>query len=142
MMAEGSGRRMLFVLAIIIVIGAVAVFTGCGSMMPPLPGGTGTLAGRVSIGPLCPVEPCTVSPERLAAAYAARPITIALPGGAVVTTVTADPVNGYNVTLAPGSYVVSIPRTGIGGSRALPATVTIAAGRTTRLDIAIDTGIR
>ena len=58
--------------------------------------GTGTLTGNVSIGPLCPVEPCTVSHDRLVAAYAARPITISTTTGSVVTTVTADPETGYH----------------------------------------------
>ena len=104
--------------------------------------GTGTLAGNVSIGPLCPVEPCTVSHDRLVAAYEARPITISSTGGTVVSTVIADPETGYLVVLKPGTYIVDIPHQGAGGSRDLPRTVTIRSGETVRLDISIDTGIR
>jgi hypothetical protein len=103
---------------------------------------TGMLTGNVSIGPLCPVEPCTLSHDRLIAAYAARPITVSTPAGSVVSTVTADPETGYAVTLKPGTYRVDIPHQGIGGSGDLPATVTIRSGETVRLDISIDTGIR
>ena len=103
---------------------------------------TGTLTGNVSIGPLCPVEPCTVPHERLVAAYAARPITISTPDGIVITTVTADPESGYTVALKPGTYVVTNQKQGIGGSSDLPATVTIRSGETVVLNISIDTGIR
>jgi hypothetical protein len=102
---------------------------------------TGTLTGNVSIGPLCPVEPCTISHDQLVAAYAAHPITISTPAGNSIATVTADPETGYMVTLNPGTYVINSPNQGI-GSRDLPKTVTIRAGETTRLDITIDTGIR
>jgi len=131
---------------IVIIVLAAAVLAGAllvtGGGMPPAPEGTGTLTGNVSIGPLCPVEPCTVPPDRLAAAYAARPITISSVSGTVVATVVADPATGYAVPLAPGTYRVDIPHTGIGGSRDLPAAVTIRGGGITRLNISIDTGIR
>lgn len=104
--------------------------------------GTGTLAGNVSIGPLCPVEACTVSHDRLVAAYEARPITISTTGGTVVSTVIADPDTGYLVVLKSGTYIVDIPHQRVGGSQELPKTVTIQSGETVRLDISIDTGIR
>jgi hypothetical protein len=104
--------------------------------------GTGILAGYVTINPLCPVEPCSVTPNQLASAYTARPITISTTGGTVITRVTADPATGYTVALRPGSYVVTIPQTGVGGSRDLPKTVTITSGQREWLNISIDTGIR
>jgi hypothetical protein len=103
--------------------------------------GTGTLTGNVSIGPLCPHEPCTISHDQLVAAYAIRPITISTPEGNVVTTVTADPETGYMVTLNPGTYVITFPNQGIRVTF-LPRTVTIQNGETVRLDISIDTGMR
>ena len=49
----------------------------------------------------------------------------------------------YRVTLKPGTYVVDLIRVrGIGGSKDLPFTVEIQSGKTVRLDISIDTGIR
>ena len=131
---------VIIVLAAAVLAGALLV-TG-GRILAPAPEGTGTLTGNVTIGPLCPVEPCTVPPDRLAAAYAARPITISTASGTVVATVVADPVTGYAVPLAAGTYRVDIPHTGIGGSRDLPAAVTIRSGGITRLNISIDTGIR
>lgn len=117
---------------------ALVLYSGCLQANSP----AGTLTGNVSIGPLCPVEPCSVPHERLVAAYAARPISISTPGGTVVTTVIADPETGYSVALKPGTYVIDIPHQGIGGSAELPATVTLMSGETLRLDISIDTGIR
>jgi len=134
--------RAVFVFILVGITIAVAVALNSSSLPPGTGDGNGTLTGKVSIGPLCPVEPCTVPHDRLVAAYAARPITISTPEGTVVTTVTADPESGYTVALKPGTYVVAIPKQGIGGSRELPATVTIRSGETVRLDISIDTGIR
>ncbi len=139
-MPEQKFGRGFVILSMVIVgiIGAAALSSGC------LQGGagTGTLVGQVSIGPLCPVEPCAISHDQLVAAYAARPITISTTYGSRVTTVTADPESGYSVALNPGTYIVDIPHQGIAGSRELPATVTIHNGEIVRLDISIDTGIR
>jgi hypothetical protein len=131
--------RAVFILMLVIITLA-ASFLNCGCLSANT--GTGTLTGNVSIGPLCPVEPCTVTSDRLVAAYAARPITISTPAGRVVATVIADPKSGYVVSLKPGTYVIDIRHQGIGGSPELPSTVTIHSGETVRLDIFIDTGIR
>jgi hypothetical protein len=125
---------------LIVIIGIATITAASGCIRPET--GTGTLTGTVSIGPLCPVEPCTLSRDQLDAAYAARPITISTSRGSVVTTVTASPDTGYSVALEPGTYIVDIPHQGIGGSPDLPATVSIRSGETVRLDISIDTGIR
>lgn len=124
----------------LVLITLTAASLNCGCLSANT--GTGTLTGNVSIGPLCPVEPCTVSNDRLVAAYADRPITISTPAGTAVATVIADPKTGYVVSLKPGTYVIDIRHQGIGGSPELPATVTIQSGETVRLDISIDTGIR
>ena len=136
-----QGWIPLIVILVVTII-AIVFVTFDGGLPAGTGNTTGTLTGKVSIGPLCPVEPCTIPHDRLVAAYAARPITISAPDGIVVTTVTADPESGYTVVLKPGTYVVAIPKQGIGGSPELPATVTIRSGETVRLDISIDTGIR
>jgi hypothetical protein len=138
----GPGGRAPYLIVLMIMAIAILVALNIGGLPAGPEAGTGTLTGNVSIGPLCPVEPCTVPHDRLVAAYAARPITISTPAGTEVATVTADPKTGYTVALRPGTYVVDIPHQGIGGSRGLPETVTIREGETVRLDISIDTGIR
>lgn len=136
---ERENCRFVVLIALVLA-GAVAL--SCGCVQTGSSQGTGTLTGNVSIGPLCPVEPCSIPPDRLAAAYAARPITVSTKDGKFAASVVADPVTGYSVYLAPGTYVVDIPHQGIGGSPELPQTVTIRSGETVRLDISVDTGIR
>jgi len=135
-------NRSLFILILVGLTIAVAIALNSGVPQTGPGAGIGTLTGNVTVGPLCPVEPCTVPHDRLVAEYAATPITISTPGGTVITSVTADPETGYAVSLKPGTYVVDIPHHGISGSRELPETVTIRNGETVRLNIAIDTGIR
>jgi len=139
MPGQASGRAVSTFMPGIMIL-TVAMVLNCCCIQAG--SGTGTLAGNVSIGPLCPVEPCTVSHDRRVAAYEARPITISSTGGTVVSTVIADPETGYLVVLKPGTYIVDIPYQGAGGSRDPPRTVTIRSGETVRLDISIDTGIR
>jgi len=135
--------RALFIMVLVLVTIAVAVALNSGGIPTGPAAANATLTGNVSIGPLCPVEPCTLSHDQLVAAYSARPLSIALPGGAVVDTVIADPETGYAVSLKPGTYTVADMRhQGIGGSRDLPATVTLRSGETVWLNISIDTGIR
>jgi hypothetical protein len=134
--------RSLFIVLLIAITVTVAIVLSANTAAPNSVGGTGILAGNVTLGPLCPVEPCTVTPERLAAAYAARTIVVSIPGVAVVAEAVPDPYTGYSFILKPGTYVVDIKHQGIDRSPELPKTVTIRAGETIQLDISIDTGIR
>jgi hypothetical protein len=141
-MPKPSLDRSLFIVLLIIITIAVAIVLSINTAAPGSGGGTGTLTGNVTIGPLCPVEPCTVTPDRLTAAFAARTIVVSIPGGAVIAEAVPDPYTGYSFILKPGTYVVDIRYQGIDWSPELPTTVTIRAGETIRLDISIDTGIR
>ncbi len=108
-------------------------------------GEVGYLAGQVEIGPLAPVqrvgvpEP-TPSPE----VCTSRGLTIYQADGTTpVVSFDLQPDCSYRAALKPGSYVVKLKQQpGIGGSKDLPRTVAIQAGKTTRLDLSIDTGIR
>lgn len=112
----------------------------CGCSGQP---GEGGLEGRVTIGPLCPVEPCNATQETISAAYAARKVIVYDTDGAtVVRTLSIDPDKGYRTTLPPGEYVIDIARTGIDRSNDVPRQVTIRTGETVRVDITMDTGIR
>lgn len=105
---------------------------------------TGTLEGKVTIGPLVPVlqagqpEP-TPRPED----YAAREIVV-LNGNGIgeVARVSIDPQGMYRIVLLPGLYQIDINHAGADRAEGLPKSVTIVAGETTTLDIDIDTGIR
>ena len=101
----------------------------------------GTLAGTVMRGPTCPVQtvgvPCPPEP-------ASRVMLVILtPTGQEIRSILTNDKGRYSVSLPPGTYrVESGPLGGIEFTRDLPATVSIAEGRETRLDIHIDTGIR
>jgi hypothetical protein len=141
-MPKPSLDRTLFIVLLIAITIAVAIALSTNTADTGSGGGTGTLTGNVTIGPLCPVEPCTVTPDRLTAAYAARTIVVSMPGGAVIAEAVPAPYTGYSFILKPETYVVDISHQGIDRSPELPKTVTIRAGETIRLDISIDTGIR
>lgn len=106
---------------------------------------TGTLAGRVTIGPLSPgpvrlgITPPPIPPE----VFAARTIQIyASDGATLVTSVKINSNGTYSVTLPPGNYVVDLARNGIDRGRDLPKKIQIEPSKSVQLDIDIDTGIR
>ena len=125
--------------AVILVVIIGLLFTGCSTGTTE----TGTLAGRVTIGPISPVEregEETVVPPQV---YAARKIMVyAKSGGKLVKKVDLDNNGHYRVELKPGVYTVDINRIGIDSSSDVPKQMTIRAGETVELDIDIDTGIR
>jgi hypothetical protein len=100
----------------------------------------GTLAGKVTRGPLSPVErPGSRGAEPVSGF---RVIISSLDGQQVASAVTDDQ-GEYRVNLPPGTYRISsgaLPRGSF--TRDLPATVTVTDAQEKRLDIRIDTGIR
>ena len=103
----------------------------------------GVLSGKVSVGPICPVErvgvPCPVPPE----AYTSREIVIYKADGHTEVTRQNFRSDGtYRIDLPPGVYIVNILKSAVGGSKNLPQTVIIEAGKILKLDFSIDTGIR
>jgi hypothetical protein len=107
------------------------------------PAQTGTLSGRVTIGPINPVEREGENPTPPPEVYAARQIVVFnRTGKREVARVDIDSNGTYEVSLPPGEYVVDINHAGIDSAAGLPQTVTIRADQATQLDIDIDTGIR
>lgn len=104
--------------------------------------GHGQLGGHVEIGPLCPVEPCTITGEQRAGAYAARSIGVSTPEGTDVATIRIGPDGDYLIDLPAGDYIVDISHRGIDRSADVPRTITIMPGRITVVNISIDTGLR
>ncbi len=103
--------------------------------------GTGTIEGTVTIGPWTPVEPQGGShppPE----VYTSRRIILTAP----LLPRVEIPMNGtgyFSADVRAGTYQLTMTNcTFLGCSRVLPETVTINPGRTTAVDISIDTGIR
>lgn len=98
--------------------------------------GTG-LRGTVTLSPITPVciedEPCSKPAVGVVLRFSAN--------GRVVGRVTTRPDGSYRIVLGRGTYVVSfVPRP---APRTIaPRLVRVVAGRMTRVDFEIDTGLR
>ena len=120
-----------------VVMMAVLLAPACGDRE------TGALQGRVTIGPISPVQREGVKEEIPPEVYAARKVVVYDRGGRrLVEEVDLEDDGRYRVDLKPGVYTVDINRTGVDSSDEVPREVEIRAGETVLLDIDIDTGIR
>ena len=127
-------KKTVFLLSALILL-AIA---GCGGAK-----GTGTLTGKVNIGPISPVATANATETVPCSAYAARSIVIfSADGKKEIASASIDCDGRYGVQLAAGTYTVDINHAGIDRADGLPTQVTISANLTTRLDVSIDTGIR
>lgn len=92
---------------------------------------TGFLEASITIGPLCPVEPCEIQDAQKAEIYSARKIQIYTE-------------NRKNLVkeLEEGTYIVDMNPLGIDRTAGLPAEIQVLSGETVYLNISIDTGIR
>lgn len=107
----------------------------------------GTLKGKISIGPLCPVETIPPRPEcqPTAETYKAWQISVWNQSKTRVIVDIMPALDGnYSIQLPAGNYIVDFktPKTYTAGGNNLPKQVTISKGINTTLDITIDTGIR
>jgi len=98
----------------------------------------GGVAGRVTIGPMCPVvrldQPC---PDQ---SYQAT-LTVLNPAGKKIAQIRTD-VNGlYRLALLPGDYSMH-PESPNGMPNAQDQPFTVIASQFTKLDIVYDSGIR
>jgi hypothetical protein len=100
---------------------------------------TGILEGTVTIGPLCPTEPCNPSEEQLAQLYDTVYVEI-YKELELFQRIGVDNKGFYKAELPPGIYLVNVPDVGMLNME--PEEVNIAAGKKKILDFEIDTGIR
>lgn len=132
-------RYILFMMVII----SGLLLVGC-----PGAADNGLLQGKVSIGPISPVEQPGQTATIRCDFYDARKIMIYDQSGknlleqVGIECNTAENYAGYSVQLKPGIYTVDINRIGIDSSSDVPKQVEIKSGITVKLDIDIDTGIR
>lgn len=102
-------------------------------------GQQGSISGKVSIGPLCPVEPC---PDTTPLPYASRQIMLTAASG-IIFLVKLNSDGTFQSEIAAGTYTVDLSDcTFLGCKTALPKKVTIEPNKDTYLNIDIDTGIR
>lgn len=98
----------------------------------------GILSGKVTISPLCPVEPCTpgVNP------FSTRDLLLHPSSGETIYVGLND--NGeFSVSVPEGEYLVELTDCDyLGCLMALPVETTVLPNETTALNIDIDTGIR
>ena len=123
----------------------IAVFFSCSE--ENLVVGSGILKGKISIGPICPVQkdppdPACLPTKETYRAWAAAVWTV----NKKTKVATLDPTldGNYQIRLQAGNYIIDyeVARTNsIGGSN-LPANVSITYIDTTTFNIDIDTGIR
>jgi hypothetical protein len=104
---------------------------------------TGILQGKVTIGPISPVERPGETPAIPCEVYEARKIIVYdEKGNKLIQQVDIDCDGRYITELKPGIYTIDINRIGIDHSSDVPQKVEIKSSLTVRLDIDIDTGIR
>jgi hypothetical protein len=122
----------------LIALGLVIILGACAGASQQ----SGVLEGKVSIGPITPVQQITPVPTQ-PGVYAARKVLIYdRYHSQLIETVSLDDNGNYHVGLAAGTYVVDINHAGIDRSLEVPKTVKIEANSTVVLNISIDTGIR
>jgi len=104
---------------------------------------TGRLQGKVSIGPISPVERPGETPIIPCEVYEARKIMVYdEKGNKLIQQIDIDCDGRYRTELKPGIYTIDINRIGIDRSPDVPQKVEVRSSITVRLDIDIDTGIR
>jgi hypothetical protein len=106
----------------------------------------GILEGKISIGPICPVETDPPDPGCLPTVetYKAYPVSVWTTDGRRKIALLKPSVDGlYKTDLEPGKYLIILETGGNNiGSSNLPIEITIISGDVTTLNIDIDTGIR
>jgi hypothetical protein len=108
---------------------------------PDTPVVKGYLTGQVTIGPLCPVEPCNPDSTMVRQAYLTRKIIVVNQETKISREIFIDSTGQYATALPPGIYSIAIKKNGMDRA-SLPEAVIITANETTRVDISIDTGLR
>ena len=133
--ARGARLRAATALALMaLIIASVAV--ACGGASGP----AGLLEGKVTLGPIAPIEAVGGPPNtRLYAAI----VDVETPAGDVVKTVASNNDGTFSLRLAAGSYRL-VPRSPKGKPfpHAAPVDTTILTGQATTVEIAYDSGIR
>lgn len=122
-------------------VGPSCEFAPCpGTKDDSMSAGEGILSGKVSIGPLCPVEPCHGG--MMPNPYAERELVLQSRNGDL-TLVLLEADGEFKTSVKAGTYTINLSNcVFMGCTRTLPKTITIEAGKTTQTDIDIDTGIR
>ena len=123
----------------VILVAGIVFASGCIQL------GNGTLSGKITIGPLCPVErnPPDLSCQPTNDTYKAWPIAVwTIYKTAKIAELQPTANGSYAIELPAGNYVVDLENHQRLGTSGLPTNIVIRQGETTTLNIDIDTGIR
>jgi hypothetical protein len=106
---------------------------------------TGSIEGRVTIGPLRPgpVRADQTEPEVPPELFASHKLVILSPDGkTIIIESKLDSKGNYKVDVPAGTYLVDVQPHDIGMGNFTAQSVVVEAGKTVRHDIDIDTGMR
>lgn len=108
---------------------------------------TGSLEIKVTIGPLCPVEPCSKSTEQIKQIYEAYSFVVSDTKSKKVVLepkITHSGTNGFvnAISLPVGDYELDLKPQNPIKEGSFPKPFKIEKDKVTKLDILIDTGIR
>jgi len=122
---------LLIVLILLLII--ITVFTN-----NQKPADYGTVQGQVTIGPLCPVEPCDKTQNLTGYSLAFTD------NGGNYYDAPLSASGNFSIKLRAGAYTVTMKPacSWMGCSRVFPKSVAVVADETIILNISIDTGIR
>ncbi|MEP6476541.1 MAG: carboxypeptidase-like regulatory domain-containing protein [Actinomycetota bacterium] len=116
------------------------LMAGAGCAQGAAGDGSSGVQGRVTIGPQCPVmqvgSPCPDAPS-------VATVRVLLNGDEVASG-RSDEDGSFRIPVAPGDYTVEavpVEQTGIVTTASQPRVV-VTAGRYTRVDLSLDSGIR
>jgi hypothetical protein len=145
---EKIGMRIVIYFSLLLIAACAGVH------VDPIFEEKGSLEGKITIGPLCPVEPCKTSPERLAKIFETRKVIVYEQRTKIkIAKIDLDENGEYAVSLRPDTYIVDVtdgkgnelplekPRATIGNVR-FPREISIKAGEKVVINFHIDTGIR
>jgi len=108
--------------------------------------GEGVLKGKISIGPICPVETIPPDPHCLPTmeTYKAWATAVwTLNKKSKIAAINPRLDGTYQIDIPAGNYLIDFAgQTNFVGGSNLPAPISIADGDTTNFNINIDTGIR
>ena len=123
---------------------AATTVTATGNLTTVYGGGTGTVTGRVFIGPLCPGpavigngNPCNASNP-----YASRMVTMKeIANGNNSYNISMNSTGSFTARVASGLYALSITICTFLGCRSLPEDVSVLANQTTVVNVDVYTGL-
>ena len=104
----------------------------------------GVLEGHITVGPLRPGPTRIDEGEQLPPPqfFASHRILVLSEDKRKIKDTALDAKGAFKVELAPGKYLVALEPNDIGIKKPPPSPVTIVSGKTTKLDLDFDTGMR